>query len=174
MGDRSDGTPKDAAGRLPLRPCVGVALINREGLVFVGRRARGEGSGDLDFPWQLPQGGIDDGETPEAAAWRELAEETGVRRARLIAEAPEWLDYDLPAALIGKAWKGRYRGQTQKWFVFAFEGEDSEIDISGQGHGPEFDLWRWARIDELPALAVPFKRLVYEKLIEHLRRAGAA
>lgn len=160
---------RDDPQAMPYRPCVGVALFNRAGKVWIGRRygkANDEGKGHW---WQMPQGGIDAGEDPAAAALRELKEETGVTSAEVIAEAPGWLSYDLPEHLIGVAWKGRYRGQKQKWFACRFVGEDSEIDISGIGHKPEFDRWRWAAIDELPGLIVPFKRDVYVQVVATFR-----
>jgi putative (di)nucleoside polyphosphate hydrolase len=144
-------------------------LVNREGLVFVGRRVREAGPEHVDdtHAWQMPQGGIDPGEDPYAAALRELREETNVRSVSLIAEAPDWFAYDLPDAVAETAWKGRWGGQTQKWFALRFEGEDSEIDIvepEGATHA-EFDAWRWERIERLPELIIPFKRLVYEKVV---------
>jgi putative (di)nucleoside polyphosphate hydrolase len=157
------------ANELPYRPCVGIALINRDGLVFLGRR-RAERCGDAvadGYAWQMPQGGIDSGESPFKAAVRELYEETGVRSISLLAEAPEWYCYDLPSAVPGRPWRGRYRGQTQKWFAFRFTGLDEEIDIEHPGgHKPEFEAWRWERLDRLPALVIPFKRPVYEKVVE--------
>jgi putative (di)nucleoside polyphosphate hydrolase len=153
---------------LPYRPCVGVMLINDEGRVFVGRRAEQsdapEGAGTW---WQMPQGGLDPGEEPEAGARRELAEETGVRSARFVARTQEWLTYDLPSELLGIAWEGRYRGQKQMWFAARFEGPESEIDIGPrEGHEQEFDAWQWVRLQELPELVVPFKREVYLSVIE--------
>ncbi|TCT05849.1 putative (di)nucleoside polyphosphate hydrolase [Tepidamorphus gemmatus] len=154
---------------LPYRPCVGALVINRDGLVFIGHRADGpeepEGPGTW---WQMPQGGIDEGEDPATAVFRELYEETSIRSVSLIAESRDWIRYDLPPNLIGKAWKGRYRGQAQKWFALRFTGEDSEIDIlhpGGGHHKPEFNAWRWARPDELTALVVPFKRAVYAQIV---------
>jgi putative (di)nucleoside polyphosphate hydrolase len=148
----------DSLAALPYRPGVGIMLLNRSGQVFVARR--------IDMPsdaWQMPQGGIDPGETPLAAAWREMREEIGTDRARLLAESRVWLRYDLPRELVPKLWRGRYRGQQQKWFAFRFLGEDKDIDIATPH--PEFSAWRWAPMDELPALIVPFKRQLYRDLI---------
>jgi putative (di)nucleoside polyphosphate hydrolase len=115
----------------------------------------------------MPQGGLDDGEDPEAGARRELAEETGVESARFVARARDWLTYDLPSELVGIAWHGRYRGQKQMWFAARFEGKESEIDLGPRdGHEQEFDAWQWATLQELPALVVPFKRKVYLSVIE--------
>jgi putative (di)nucleoside polyphosphate hydrolase len=148
---------------LPYRPNVGAVLFNDEGLIFVARRA--------DFPnaegppggWQLPQGGIDEGEDPRGAVLRELAEEIGTDRATIIGEHPDWLVYDLPPELLGIALKGKYRGQRQRWFALRFTGTDADIRLDADPH-PEFDAWRWARLDELPTLAVSFKREIYEVL----------
>lgn len=157
---------------LPYRPCVGITLIGPEGGVLVGRRRRDAGPEHVDgsHSWQMPQGGIDPGEDPEAAARRELFEETNVppEAVRLIGEVPDWLAYDLPPAVMKQAWKGRYRGQTQKWFAYGFVGSEDVIDVlnpGGGAHKPEFDAWRWARFDELPGLIVPFKRPVYERVV---------
>ena len=165
-------------GDLPYRPCVGVMLLNREGRVFVGRR-KSEASGEHvadGYAWQMPQGGIDPGEDPYTAALRELHEETNVRSVTLLAEAPEWYTYDLPSMVAGRAWKGRYRGQTQKWFAFRFDGQDSEVDISrpaGGRHKPEFDEWRWEAMNRLPDLIIPFKRPVYENVVAAFRHLAA-
>ena len=145
------------------RPCVGIALFNQNGDVFVGERI------DTPGAWQMPQGGIDEGEDIRSAAMRELTEETGVRSATFLAETEDWLTYDLPDHLLGVAWKGRYRGQKQKWIACRFAGDDSEVDISGIGHKPEFDEWRWADINELEDLIVPFKRDVYSQVIAAFR-----
>jgi putative (di)nucleoside polyphosphate hydrolase len=152
---------------LPYRRGAGVTLVNRDGAAFIGRRKKGREGLVAGHEWQMPQGGIDDGEDAFAAARRELFEETNVASASLIAEAPEWLSYDLPAESRGR-WHGRYRGQTQKWFLMRFTGEDGEIDIlrpAGGAHPPEFDAWRWERLEALPDLVVPFKRAVYEELV---------
>lgn len=160
---------------LPYRPCIGVMVLNKQGLVWAGHRipvADGELE-DNEHLWQMPQGGIDYGETAPEAARRELYEETGIRTASLIGEAPRWINYDLPAHLIGIALKGKYRGQTQKWFAFRFEGHESEIAINPPpgGHTAEFDSWEWKVMRDLPRLIVPFKREVYEEVVsvfEHL------
>lgn len=152
------------------RPCVGIMLFNRDGLVFLGRRRRENIPERLrqGYEWQMPQGGIDAGEEPFDAALRELREETNVSSAALLAESPEWYSYDLPNGAMKKCSRGRYRGQRQKWFALRFEGDDSEIDIDtpAGGYKPEFDAWRWEMIDRLPGLIVPFKRPVYEKVVE--------
>lgn len=163
---------------MPYRPCVGAALFNSQGKVFIGRRkpAKGPEYDAEALDWQMPQGGIDGDEPAEAAARRELYEETNVRSVSLIAEAPAWYHYDLPAAALGKALQGRYRGQTQKWFAYRFEGRDEEIDVlnpAGGAHGNEFVAWRWETLDRLPALIVPFKRGVYEHLVQAFAAVGA-
>lgn len=151
------------------RPCVGIMLINAEGLVFVGRR-RNKALREHVSPgheWQMPQGGIDEGEAPYPAALRELAEETSVTSVSLLAEAGEWYTYDLPDDIAKEAWKGRYSGQTQKWFALRFEGSDSEIEIAhpAGGHKAEFDAWRWVPMADLPDMIIPFKRPVYERVV---------
>ena len=153
--------------KLPYRPCVGTMVINREGLIFIGRRTSGPEYLDSVHTWQMPQGGIDTDEDPYRAALRELAEETNIRSVELLAQFPRWLTYDLPPNLVGRAWKGRFRGQTQKWYALRFTGQDQEIDVlhpSG-GHEPEFVEWRWAEKHEVAALVVPFKRQVYETIL---------
>ena len=153
---------------LPYRPCVGVMLFNGEGRVFVGQRSDRSGAPEgVGTWWQMPQGGLDEGEDAEAAARRELVEETGIRSARFVARTRDWLTYDLPDELIGIAWHGRYRGQKQMWFAARFEGKESEIDLGPRdGHEQEFDAWQWTTLRELPALVVPFKRKVYLSVIE--------
>ena len=145
------------------RACVGIMLLNRDGLALVGSRS------DADFTgaWQMPQGGIDRGESPRDAAFRELEEEVGTAKATIIGEHPQWLRYDLPATLARRTWRGRYRGQCQKWFAMRFFGEDRDIRLDR--HHREFDDWRWVELDELARLIVPFKRVVYEAVVEEFR-----
>ncbi len=147
---------------LPYRPCVGIMLINRDGHVFVGRRIDQTVEG-----WQMPQGGIDDGETPVEAGLREMKEEIGTDKAVFLREMDDWLCYDLPRHLIGVALRGRYRGQRQKWLAMRFTGDDGDIDI--KTHEPEFATWKWLSIDELPGLIVSFKRDTYQKVIAAFR-----
>jgi putative (di)nucleoside polyphosphate hydrolase len=148
---------------LPYRLNVGAALFNRQGKVLVARRANFTNAEGAPGGWQLPQGGIDRHEDPREAIFRELTEEIGTANAEIIGEHPEWLSYDLPDELIGKAFKGRYRGQRQRWFALRYLGEDADIRLDLDPH-PEFDAWRWAELAELPALAVAFKRPIYEIL----------
>ena len=143
----------------PYRPCVGIMLINAEGLAFVGRRID-----VFEEAWQMPQGGIDDGESPRDAALRELAEETGTDRAVIVAEMKEWLDYDLPQPVASMRWEGKWRGQTMKWFALRFTGTDDDIDLDA--HEPEFNEWRWHKIESLPDLVVPFKRPIYRAVVK--------
>ena len=147
---------------LPYRPGVGVCLLNQMGLVWVGRRL------DTVGAWQMPQGGIDAGESPMAAAQRELWEETGIRRAEPLAETVGWLRYDLPDGLLGKVWRGRFRGQEQKWFAFRFLGQEDDIDL--KAHNQEFDTWQWAGADAVLAQIVPFKRQVYASVFAEFGR----
>lgn len=150
---------------MPYRDCVGIALFNADGAVFLARRilTPGPDTSEVDAPWQMPQGGIDDGEEPLRAAYRELYEETGIRTIRLLAEAPEWIHYDLPDDVLGIALKGKYRGQRQKWFAFLFEGKEAEITLCQDNPGidPEFDAWRWEDFNAVPEIIVPFKRPAY-------------
>jgi len=150
---------------LPYRPCVGVMVLNRRNDVWVGRRVGSPNQGHLAAFWQMPQGGIDAGEAPDAAALRELYEETSIRSATIIAESREWYPYDLPPELRGQIWGGRYRGQTQRWFAVRFTGTDDEVNIAPPDHEREFIEWRWAPMTDLPRLIVPFKRDVYAKVI---------
>ncbi len=154
---------------LPYRPNVGAALFNPQGLVFVARRSDMPNSEGAAGGWQLPQGGIDDDEDPRTAVLRELKEEIGTRNAVVVGEHPEWLTYDLPPDLLGRTLGGRYRGQRQRWFALRFTGRDNDIRLDLDPH-PEFDAWRWAALDELPGLAVAFKRPIYEVLAESFRR----
>ena len=159
---------KDPA-TLPYRRCAGLMVVNRDGLVFMGRRL--DAPDDPEGPgtwWQMPQGGIDKDEDPETAAYRELYEETSIRSVSLIAQSRGWINYDLPPDLIGTAWKGRYRGQTQKWFALRFTGDDAEIDVlnpGGGGHKAEFGAWQWMPLEDLTRHVVPFKREVYEQVV---------
>ena len=140
------------------RPCVGVMLLNARDEVFVGRR--------IDHPsryWQMPQGGIEEGEEPLVAAWREMEEEVGSRNARLLAEHGAWLRYDLPSSLRATLWGGRYRGQRQRWFLFRFLGADEELSVATAQ--PEFSQWRWLALDSLTSKIVPFKREIYAKVV---------
>ncbi len=151
---------------LPYRPCAGIALFNPDGLVWVGRRVDGpdEAEGEGQW-WQMPQGGIDGEEDPVAAARRELQEETSVRLVSYLGQT-DWLTYDLPPDLVGKAWKGKYRGQKITFVAFRHTGPDTEIDVTVPGHKPEFSAWRWEELGRLPDLVVPFKRAVYEAVVK--------
>ncbi|WP_431267534.1 RNA pyrophosphohydrolase [Dankookia sp. P2] len=162
----------DQPAPLDYRPCVGAVLFNRDGLVLVARRANFPNAEGAAGGWQLPQGGIDGAEDPAVAIFRELEEEIGTARAEILAEHPDWLTYDLPPALVGRALHGRYRGQRQRWFALRFLGEDGDIRLDLDPH-PEFDAWRWARLEELPGLAVAFKRAIYEVLARDFARFAA-
>ena len=159
----SDDAPA-AAPDLPYRPGVGAALFNHQGLVWVGRRAAHSDPSVTRF-WQMPQGGIDPGETPEQAVMRELMEETGTDKAEIIGETEDWLFYDLPEHLAGVSWGGKYRGQTQKWIALQFTGEDSDFDLD-RHHEPEFTEWRWVPLDEISSLIVPFKHVLYRDIVQ--------
>ncbi len=161
-------SPDQPPTDLPYRPCAGVVLFNKSGQVFVGQR--------LDtYPdaWQLPQGGIDNGEDPAAAALRELQEETGTGSVEIIGEVDDWLNYDLPPDLRGKVWQGRYRGQTQKWFAMRFLGDESEINPTSVEQ-PEFATWKWADLAEIPEMAVAFKKSIYQTLVNEFARFAKA
>ena len=157
---RSDVPHKD------YRACVGIMLINARGLVFVGQRAEA----DFVGAWQMPQGGIDRGEAPRAAALRELGEEVGTRHAEVIAEHPDWLRYDLPADTVRRTWRGRYRGQCQKWFAMRFLGRDRDIRLDA--HHREFTQWKWVEMDAVLRLIIPFKRAVYQAVVDEFRHLG--
>jgi putative (di)nucleoside polyphosphate hydrolase len=155
------------------RPAVGIMLLDPDGRIFVGRR--------IDMPaglaaWQMPQGGIDPGETAREAAFRELQEEVGTDKAELLAESRRWFCYDLPREIGGRSWGGRYRGQRLKWFAMRFVGTDADIDPA-RAEAPEFDAWEWVAPERLPELIVPFKRQLYRDVLvefrEHCRPARA-
>jgi putative (di)nucleoside polyphosphate hydrolase len=169
MTESASKKPQVKAEDLPYRPCVGIMVLNHNGHVWSGRRIP-EGNSEYDGSpqlWQMPQGGIDPGEDPLPAAMRELYEETGIKTVSLLAEASRWINYDLPPELIGIGLKGKFRGQTQRWFAFRFEGDESEIAINPPpgGHEAEFDAWDWKPMHDLPGLIVPFKRRVYEEVV---------
>lgn len=158
---------------LPYRPCVGVMVLNRAGLAFIGRRTGGPEHIDETHVWQMPQGGIDPGEDPWPAALRELYEETSIRSVERLGEIGDWLSYDIPRDIVGQAWGGKYRGQSQKWFALRFIGDDSEVDIlspGGGAHKPEFVTWKWEPVANLPGLVVPFKRPVYERVVNEFAK----
>ena len=148
----------------PYRKCVGILLLNQDNHVFVAQRID-----QRVEAWQMPQGGVDAGEDPKSAAYRELEEEIGTANAELLAESGDWHAYDLPADLADKVWKGRYRGQTQKWFALRFLGDDGEINIETEH--PEFSEWRWVPIDNLVELAVSFKQDIYRQVVDEFRKA---
>jgi len=153
-------TPEQIA-KLPYRPCVGLMLMNDQGKIFVGQR-----NDRFEDAWQMPQGGVDEGESPRDAALRELQEEIGVTPdlVEIVAETEGWLPYDLPHDIVPHIWKGRFRGQQQKWFLLRFLGSDDQIDI--QTDHPEFTRWKWQDPERLIAEIVPFKREVYERVME--------
>jgi putative (di)nucleoside polyphosphate hydrolase len=161
---------------LPYRPCVGIMVLDRAGRAFIGQRIDGQEHVDPAHAWQMPQGGIDAGEEPWPAALRELREETNIRSVERLGEIAEWLNYDIPHSLVGRAWQGRYRGQTQRWFAARFVGTESEIDIvRPQGaHRGEFSDWRWEPLQNLPDLVVPFKRKVYERVVREFEKFARA
>ncbi len=152
---------------LPYRPCVGVMVLDARGRAFIGRRVGGPEHVDLTHAWQMPQGGIDPGEEPWPAALRELREETNIRSVERLGEIADWLTYDIPREIVGQAWKGKYRGQKQKWFALRFTGSEGEINVEDPdgGHAQEFAAWRWEPLQNVPDLVVPFKRAVYDRVV---------
>jgi len=172
-GKKKNGKKSKGKKQLPYRPCVGIMVLNRENRVWCGHRLTPDG-GELtltDQRWQMPQGGIDKEEDPLAAAKRELWEETGITSTTLLAATEEPITYDLPEALIGKALKGKYRGQKMHWFAFRFDGTENEINITHPPDGApvEFDSWLWVEMETLADLIVPFKRQVYVEVIAAFR-----
>jgi putative (di)nucleoside polyphosphate hydrolase len=161
---------------LPYRPCAGLTVFNDKGRVFIGRRIDGPEHVDNVHVWQMPQGGIDPGEDPWPAALRELYEETNIRSIEKLGEIEEWLVYDIPREIVGQAWNGKYRGQTQKWYALRFTGNEREINIAhpAGGHDPEFVEWRWESLANLPDMIVPFKRAVYERVVREFSRFAVA
>ena len=162
--------PPVSRADMPYRLNAGVALFNRDGKVWIGRRK--DYPENAEHVWQMPQGGIDTGEEPVDAAIRELYEETNVSSISLLTAAPDWVQYDLPEEDLGRALKGRYRGQRQRWFAALFEGEEAEIDIDtpgGGAHRAEFSAWRWEDLEKLPDLVVPFKRDAYREIVAFFR-----
>ncbi len=153
------GTVKFMYEHLPYRAGVGIMLLNSDNNVFVGKRID-----NASEAWQMPQGGIDEGEEPQISALREMKEEIGTDKAEIIAESRDWYNYDLPEHLIGRLWGGRFRGQRQKWFCLRFLGNDGDINIATEH--PEFCQWQWTSMKNLPDLIVPFKRKLYEEIVE--------
>lgn len=153
------------------RPCAGIFLLNRRGQIFAGRRndtnVEAHTGRRMDKPWQMPQGGIDQDETPTQAVMREMREEIGTDKATILAESGLWHCYDVPQEIAALKWSGKYRGQAQKWFALRFDGEDSDINIA-TAH-PEFDAWRWVDINEICDLVVAFKRDVYARIVDEFR-----
>jgi len=158
---------------LPFRPCVGIVVFNKMGKVWAGRRLveRDDENVGATKLWQLPQGGIDEGEDAQAAARRELWEETGIKSVEYLTEIAQWLEYDLPPERLGIALGGKYRGQRQKWFAFLFVGDEEEVNIHTppEGNKPEFDAWDWVDLETLPMMVVPFKQAVYEAIVLNFR-----
>ena len=167
---------QDKYETLPYRACVGMMVLHRDGRVFIGRRTNGPEHVDGTHAWQMPQGGVDEGEDLYRAALRELLEETSIKSVEKIGEIADWLSYDIPREIVGQAWKGKYRGQKQKWFAFRFTGAESEINIlePAGGHEPEFVEWRWEPIKNLPSLIIPFKRPVYDRVVAEFSKLAAA
>lgn len=167
MTDPFHDFPADKDG-LPYRPCVGVMLLNKDGKVWIGKRDDGRGDSDYEYAWQMPQGGIDKGEDPKAAALRELYEETSVKSVSVIGEIEGWLTYDYPPEVRAASRRGKHMGQAQKWYALRFEGDESEINVltPPDGHSAEFSTWKWEDAAKLPDLIVPFKRQVYQRVVD--------
>ena len=161
---------------LPYRPCAGMMVLNRAGLVFIGRRNSGPEHMDMKNDCQMPQGGIDEGEDTYKAALRELQEETNITSVEKLGEIAGWLYYDIPREIVGEAWGGKYRGQKQKWYALRFTGPENEIDIEhpAGGHKPEFIDWRWEKMSALPGIVVPFKRPTYDRIVQEFAKFAGA
>ena len=161
--------------QMPYRDCVGVAVFNADGRVFVGRRMPEddpEHTSEAPSPWQMPQGGIDKGEDPEKAVFREMKEEIGTDNARIIGVMEDWVTYDIPERTAKKLWGGKYKGQKQKWIALEYLGTDDDIDLEADDH-PEFSQWKWVPIEDLLDYVVPFKRDVYKRVMEEFGDLGA-
>lgn len=166
--DRTPPGFPPAKDGLPYRPCVGILVLNKEGLVWIGKRDDGNGSSDYEYAWQMPQGGVDPQEDPRKAALRELYEETSIKSVSVVGETTNWLSYDYPPEVVAASRRAqKYRGQAQKWYAVRFDGDDSEINVltPPDGHKAEFGSWKWERAERLPDLIVPFKRGVYEQVV---------